>query len=599
MAGKDKFTYTVDVATKNASKNLKDAAKEAKKLGTDLDDTRSAGKKLADAMDQVTGELETEFKQAKSAADKLADSLGTAGVDAVNRAGKSVDDLVQDLKRAGLTYEDIEADSDALAASMKRMADVGDDINTHVTKNMEHVATATDDSRSVMANFAGNAVQEMPGVANAFGPLNMAISQFTEYASEGKIQLGGLISAGGGMALVTVAMQTLASRAQKLESIKTLKSDYIKGYSNALKDASSRWQAIATAMEETGKVELILADGGEGLTGTLLGGVAATVDLKEEFAALGVTYEGMAKAMANGEEGIKEYGAALVAQGVDADKATTIMGFMTQQLGYVQEAEKGAAAEAKLAGKDIKDAHEKAARATDALNETEQALQDTYRNRVDTIYDVNRAQLEADSNYATYQQHVQAYNDALTDTNVTEAERSQMLRDLALEQMDFVDGLAQGGAAYAQQQGAAEGSNAALSMQIGYLESQKGKYPELSAMIDEYIAKLKAIPGTIATNVSVKLPSGAFTGQGGQYRNGARATGGPVEAGGVYSINEWGQESFIPAVDGTVLSAEETRKAGSGQTYVDNRKFYINVPNQTPEQTALSIAKYNKRNGLS
>ena len=62
------------------------------------------------------------------------------GVAAINKSGKSMDDLVLTLKTAGLTTEEIVTDADALAASLRRVNDVGDKIDTHLTRNMQNVA---------------------------------------------------------------------------------------------------------------------------------------------------------------------------------------------------------------------------------------------------------------------------------------------------------------------------------------------------------------------------------------------------------------------------------------------------------------------------
>jgi len=269
MADK-KLRLDLDIATDKAQANLKGAAKEAKKLGTELSDTRSAGKKLADAMNEVADDMEADFKQSVKAADKLEKALGVEAVAAFNKAGNSVDDLVATLKKAGLSYEDIEADVDDLAASMKRANDIGDQMDTHISKNMANVAKETDNSRSVMANFTGNAMGELPGVAGAFGPLNMAIGQFAEYAAEGNIGIGGMAKAAGAMAGVAVVFYGISKAVEALgeqeRKVKARTEEVAKALDNAIQKAYEYEVATAAAGGEVDG----LAAGQRGLSIALL-----------------------------------------------------------------------------------------------------------------------------------------------------------------------------------------------------------------------------------------------------------------------------------------------------------------------------------------
>ena len=119
---------TLDIATKAAVDSLKKASKATKDLSTDIDDTRTAGKKMADAMGVAAKAIEADFAAADSAAAKLADALGPELVAAANSAGRGVDDMVSSLKRAGLSYEEIEADVDSLAASIRQLDSAGSSV---------------------------------------------------------------------------------------------------------------------------------------------------------------------------------------------------------------------------------------------------------------------------------------------------------------------------------------------------------------------------------------------------------------------------------------------------------------------------------------
>jgi hypothetical protein len=95
------------------------------------------------------------------------------------------------------------------------------------------------------------------------------------------------------------------------------------------------------------------------------------------------------------------------------------------------------------------------------------------------------------------------------DEKATQAEKDQAYRDVRRSQIAVVEALAKQADAYAKEQGAADGSRASIMLQIAELNRQKALYPELGGMIDEYIAKLKRIPGVVTTNVGIHYGGGA------------------------------------------------------------------------------------------
>jgi uncharacterized protein YoxC len=256
------ISYRLNVATKDAEKNLKAAAKEAKKLGTDLDDTRTAGKKAADFLSKFADDAQADFKANAKAAEKLAEALGSEFVAELNASGRSVDDLVDDLKRMGLTAQDVEDSVDDLAPALKKTADVGKQIDTHITKNLKGVAEEADKSKSVMANAMGNMSQEIPGVAEAFGPLNTAVGQFAEYAAEGGISMGGLVKAAGPIAVVGLAIGAVTSIMAKQKKVQDAMKRDLETLQSAYEDTkdtgTSTAKALAAQWKEAGRVTAVI-----------------------------------------------------------------------------------------------------------------------------------------------------------------------------------------------------------------------------------------------------------------------------------------------------------------------------------------------------
>ena len=200
-----KFSQTV-------SKSLQQAGKDARKSFAEVEqganDSSTAAQRLAASITKTANTLDIELKASTAAADALGLALGPEFAAKVGRNG--LNKLVSDLNRAGVSIKDITAEADVLAAAIKQV----DDVNLrnvsaeadHLQTSMAGVAKSTDRSRSVMANFTGNAAQEIPGVANALGPLNVAVGQFAEYAAEGGVSLKNFAKAIGPIAILSGAL---------------------------------------------------------------------------------------------------------------------------------------------------------------------------------------------------------------------------------------------------------------------------------------------------------------------------------------------------------------------------------------------------------
>lgn len=71
------------------------------------------------------------------------------------------------------------------------------------------------------------------------------------------------------------------------------------------------------------------------------------------------------------------------------------------------------------------------------------------------------------------------------------------------------------------------------------------------SVFDKFSSPNKAVPTASAPSVNTNNLAASLTG---------RALGGPVSAGTLYKVNELGIETFMPAVDGYVLNAKQTRQ---------------------------------------
>ena len=100
-----------------------------------------------------------------------------------------VGSIVGDLQRMGLTFEEIVADADKLAASLKELDQVQVKGLDSGLGGVEHEArrastTRPAASRSVLANMVGNATQDLGALGGVAGSAGVAIGQMGEYMAD-------------------------------------------------------------------------------------------------------------------------------------------------------------------------------------------------------------------------------------------------------------------------------------------------------------------------------------------------------------------------------------------------------------------------------
>jgi hypothetical protein len=181
------------------------------------------------------------------------------------------------------------------------MADTADqakarmgDLNTGV----QRVGDATDRSRSVMANFTGNAMQELPMMSGAFGPLNMAIGQFAEYGAEGNISLKNMAAQAGPMAGIGAAIWYANNQLELMKKKDAFHSERVKAYREVVEKAGDEVGNLADHLRELGKVEA------ETTMNAANPFADATVDITQKLIEAGFTVDQYAQLVQGGTEKI-------------------------------------------------------------------------------------------------------------------------------------------------------------------------------------------------------------------------------------------------------------------------------------------------------
>lgn len=261
-----KFGQSITKSLQEAGKASKAALKQ---LEDGASDSRTAAQRLADSIGTVADRVEQDLKASMKAADALAEALGPAMAAKLGRNG--IQKLVGDLNRAGVTMEDIESEAATLAASIQRLDDINLSAVTGEAEKLDvamaGVGNEADKSRGVFANFTGNAIQELPGVGAALGPLNVALGQFTEYATEGDIALSGLAKTLGPIAALSAGLMILKSAMKANAEESKLAKDRTDQFTDSLRQGLDPVAAFIDQIKETG--ELRGFDPAKGLFGAV------------------------------------------------------------------------------------------------------------------------------------------------------------------------------------------------------------------------------------------------------------------------------------------------------------------------------------------
>lgn len=254
------------LAGKEAAADIRDVRKALDDVETAEGDVESAGKIMARALSQAADDIEADLKATSSAADALGAALGPELANKLGRSG--IEDMVVKLKKIGLTSDEIEADVDQLAASIKRLDDVGrnldgpkqglDDVESSARKTgdgIHHMAGEADNSRSVMANMVGNSVQDVANLGGVAGTAGMALGQLGEYAAEGNIKLSNLAKVAGPMALVTVAAMGIQRTLGEIAATKAFNKKQVDDWSASLREGKTELDALNESLDKAGKIE--------------------------------------------------------------------------------------------------------------------------------------------------------------------------------------------------------------------------------------------------------------------------------------------------------------------------------------------------------
>lgn len=539
------FSYKVGVDPDKGIQGLKALQREAEKslgdVNNELEDGEDNAKALAQAMRDMADRVESRLKETARASDALGKALGPELRASLGQNG--IDKMVADMNQAGLTFDQITKDADELADGIKRLSQAGEGIGGRLRPEFENLEGSAskankemDKSGSVVANFAGNAAQDLPGVSGAFGALNVAVGQFAEYASEGGIGMKNFLKAAGGLGLATGAFMVLNKVMGDMSKAKEEARRQTQAFADALKEEAEGANDAVNALiaKELADKKIVKSGEAAGLT---ISDMAAAIKgeatpafealrkkvgeynsnqqladilsgkVTEAQAKLVHSLDGLAKSYAKGNDVSVETVRIQKELGLEVDKTAGEYKSGTDEVARYQgkmEAATRADEYAKQASEDHAKALDEQAQAAEDAQQASEDLEGAIQDQIDTIrsaedksYALRKATDESKDAF-------KEYTDVIKNRKSTTDERQDALDKAYFAYLDEASAASDAAKAQEELAGGTQTASERARIQIEKLDEVIGRLAPNSPLrkqLEEYKAELQGIPGTVSTEI--------------------------------------------------------------------------------------------------
>jgi hypothetical protein len=257
MVGKD-LTYTVGVDASDAVSGLRKLESAVRSTMRDvegeLDESASAGDKFAASIDRLSAQMKEDFNSSAIAAEELQRALKDAG------STMDVGDALTELNRMGISMDEVTADADKFAQSLKQLDDVRvtgvkelDSVAPGLATKLDNVQKSADSSKGALANMIGNSAQDLGELGGIAGSAGVAVGQMAEYFADAAFE-------GEGFGSVLKNFAAVAGPIAALSAGVAILSAGIAAYNKPAEDAAKRTEELGEAMDEGGDDALAFAD---------------------------------------------------------------------------------------------------------------------------------------------------------------------------------------------------------------------------------------------------------------------------------------------------------------------------------------------------
>lgn len=175
----------------------------------------STGKAVAAELSQTADSIAADMVKAERATSALGAALGPELVAKFEQGELGLQGVIDKLRSLGASFDDIEADADELAASIRKLDEVDPGKFGGATRqsasDVDKLSDSARGANSALANMVGNTAQDVGELGGISGSTGVAIGQMAEYMSDAKLAGEGLGSAVASMAKVLGPILVLSS----------------------------------------------------------------------------------------------------------------------------------------------------------------------------------------------------------------------------------------------------------------------------------------------------------------------------------------------------------------------------------------------------
>ncbi|MCC7464450.1 MAG: hypothetical protein IT480_18550 [Gammaproteobacteria bacterium] len=499
------FSYKVGVDPDKGIQGLRELGRAAKDHLGDVNNTLEKGqddaKAFAQAMRDAADKVEQRLKDTARASDALGKALGPELAARLGQNG--LDKMATDMNQAGLAFDQITRDADELADGIKRLEQAGQSIGSRVAPEFDKVEAASgkansemDKSRSVVANFAGNAAQDLPGVSGAFGALNVAVGQFAEYASEGGIGMKNFLKSAAGLGLATGAFMVINKVMGDMAKAKEEARRQTQAFADALKEEAEGADDAVNALIAKELVDKKLTKGLDGLGVSAMD--VARVIKGESVPAFEKLTDGLS------EHSLITHDVSAEARGLTEEQAKLILTVrdLTKRHADGAEIEHERANIQAALGIETKKTTETIVDQTKASEDAAAAMQE----QLDTALSLIDSQFRLADAQDDLTQAIEEFNTTTDDAATSIDEKAQAERDASRAALELAAAAAQQAEDQAKANGETLTATQTAQVQIDKLAEVANSLDPSSVLrknLMGYIDTLKSIPATVSTDLQL------------------------------------------------------------------------------------------------
>ena len=236
----------------------------------------------------------------------------------------------------------ISADLDRIEADAKALDDLTVELEVKAdtgpaVRSMDDLDTKTDKTGNVMANFAGNASQDLGEIAGVGGSAGVAIGQIAEAAAEGEVAIGKLVTAAGPIAGVMLAIEQVKGQLAVLDVAEAFDTAQIEAFTTSILAGKTALEALQTELTETGKV-MFKEMGESGLAALPWGDDTVLKDITDKVVSLGLNVKTFSE-LAAGTQDLEDWMAAMEAAGQNSKDVRDVFWALVQERARLRAAD--------------------------------------------------------------------------------------------------------------------------------------------------------------------------------------------------------------------------------------------------------------------